>query len=136
MEEEKEWAFNLDAFLSAESLFPGGKEHLEKIFYQALENDQTLAAQVNEALQAVRLRDPRNRKEQNPADPMTPGEIFLNDHSLKLLVRCAEAVQKELMKTRGGPEAGKGLNLIDEILRNVRLRARKFKKNRREDRSP
>ena len=136
MEEEKEWAFNLDALLSAESLFPGGKEHLERFFYQALENDQTLAAQVNEALQGVRLRDPRNRKEPGPADPMTPGEIFLSDHSLKLLVRCAEAVQKELMKTRGGPEFGKDLKLIDEILKNVRLRAPKFKKNRREDRSP
>lgn len=133
MEEAKEWVFDLDRFLSAERLFPGGKEQLEKLFYQALERDQALAAEVNEALQGVRLRDPRKRKDPDPADPMTPGEIFLTEKTLKLLVGCAEAVQGELMKVRG---VGKDLNLIDEILKNVRLRSPRFKKHRREEPSP
>ncbi len=133
MEEERAWAFNLDAFLSAENRFSGGRVDLGKLLQQAMENDRELAAQVNEALESVRIRDPRNRKDPDPAHPMTPGEIFLSEASLKLLVSCAQTIQDRLMKMRGhGIETEEELNLVDELLKNVRLRASKFKKNRQE----
>ena len=134
MEEEREWVFDLDFFLSAENTISGGRGHLGEILYQALENDPALAEQVNEALQTVRMRDPRNRKRRDPAHPETPGEIFVNENSLKLLVHCAQAIQEGLVKMPGhGIEGRDNLNLVDEILRNVRLRARKFKKSRPEN---
>jgi hypothetical protein len=131
MEEEKEWAFSLDAFLSAENAFLEGREPLGMVLRHALENDQALAVQVSEALQGVRLRDPRNRKQPDPLHPPTPGELFLSENSLKILVQCAQTIQDRLMKVPGsGIKNQDHLNLVDEILKNVRLRAPRFKKNK------
>jgi hypothetical protein len=134
VEEEREWAFSLDAFLSADSAFLGGREYLGAILQQALENNQALAEQASEALVNVRMRDPRNRKDPDPAHPTTPGELFISENSLKLLVHCAQTIQDGLAEMPDRwTESRDDFNLVDEILKNVRLRARKFKKNRPED---
>lgn len=119
-----QWAISLDDFALVRGAFSGGVEHCDEVLRQALQQNTEMLNQVNDIIQKVRLRDPHNRKNPDPAHPVTPAEIILDDTSLRLLMRFAKSAQEGLMKVHGRALSNQdNLDQIQEILKKARLRA-------------
>lgn len=108
--------------------FMEGAEHADKILQRALGGNKTLARQLSEIIEKVRLRDPKNRKNHNAAHPLTPAEVVIDETSLRLLMRLAKTIQESLMRARGRQKSAQdSLDQLQQILNNARLRDKKLK---------